>query len=328
MSGPALLRPETISRLQQLIELNIDCAKGFSTAAEHVASPSIKSLLQTSATARQGFAAELQSLVASGGERPKTSGTALGSMYRWWTSIRGTIAQGDEYAMLAEAERGEDAIKAAYESALKDNLGAPVQSILTRQYESVRQMHDQVRSLRDHAKVAPSPSTSSDRSAPPKSVNPDAITGEPGAHPVGTGIGAAGGGLVGAGLGSVAGPIGTVIGAAAGGIAGGYAGKAVAEEFDPTAEDAYWRTNYQTRAYAAGVSRYEDVQPAYRFGWESARKYPGRSFSEIEPTLEREWSASHSAGMLWNQAKRAAYDAWDRIAGSDSGRRPTSGRTP
>ncbi|MGZ5139155.1 MAG: hypothetical protein ACXWCX_15260, partial [Burkholderiales bacterium] len=77
--------------------------------------------------------------------------------------------------------------------------------------------------------------------------NRDPITGAPGAHPIGTGLGAAAGGIAaGAAAGTLAaGPIGTAIGAAAGAIAGGLAGKAVAEHFDPTAEEAYWRDTYE-----------------------------------------------------------------------------------
>ena len=67
------------------------------------------------------------------------------------------------------------------------------------------------------------------------STNRDPITGEPGAHPVGTGVGAAAGGIAaGAAVGSVAGPVGTVVGAAVGAVAGGLAGKGVAEKVDPT----------------------------------------------------------------------------------------------
>lgn len=71
--------------------------------------------------------------------------------------------------------------------------------------------------------------------------HPDPITGEPGAHPLGTGLGAAAGGMAaGAAVGTVAGPVGTVIGAAVGAVVGGLAGKGIAEAIDPSAEDAYW----------------------------------------------------------------------------------------
>ena len=98
------------------------------------------------------------------------------------------------------------------------------------------------------------------------SQNLDPITGEPGAHPIGTGIGAAAGGAAaGAAVGTVAGPVGTIAGAAVGALLGGWAGKSVAEYVDPTAEDAYWQQNFQDRPYAQG-GRYEDYGPAYRYG--------------------------------------------------------------
>lgn len=61
-------------------------------------------------------------------------------------------------------------------------------------------------------------------------ANRDLITGEPGAHPLGTGVGAAiGGAATGAAVVTLAGPVGMAIGAAAGAIVGGLAGKAAAE---------------------------------------------------------------------------------------------------
>ena len=100
-------------------------------------------------------------------------------------------------------------------------------------------------------------------------ANHDPITGEPGAHPVGTGVGAVGGAAAGAAIGgAVGGPVGAMIGAAVGGVAGGLAGKGVAESANPTEEDAYWRDNYATRPYA-GSHTYGDLEPAYRYGWET-----------------------------------------------------------
>ena len=64
--------------------------------------------------------------------------------------------------------------------------------------------------------------------ATPASDHPDPITGEPGAHPVGVGVGALGAGAAGAAIGAIGGPIGMLIGAAIGAVAGGLAGKEVA----------------------------------------------------------------------------------------------------
>ena len=70
--------------------------------------------------------------------------------------------------------------------------------------------------------------------------NPDPITGAPGAHPVGVGLGAAAGGIAaGAAAGTLAaGPIGTVVGAAIGAVVGGLAGKGAAESMNPTAAES------------------------------------------------------------------------------------------
>jgi hypothetical protein len=144
--------------------------------------------------------------------------------------------------------------------------------------------------------------------------NPDPVTGEPGAHPVGTGVGAATGGTVGAVIGgAVGGPLGAMVGAAVGGVAGGLAGKGISESVNPTEEDAFWRDHYSTRPYASGRT-YDQLQPAYRHGWEARTRYEDRSWNDVETDLERDWTQRHgSTGLAWNDAKNATRDAWDRI---------------
>jgi hypothetical protein len=146
-------------------------------------------------------------------------------------------------------------------------------------------------------------------------ANRDPISGAPGAHPVGVGVGASGGGAAGAAIGgAVGGPVGAVAGAAVGAVAGGLAGKGAAEAVNPTVEDAYWRENYKTRPYASTVRNYDDVRPAYQYGWESYGKYKGRQFDEVEPELRRNWeSGQHNARLGWDNAKGAVRDAWHRV---------------
>jgi len=147
-------------------------------------------------------------------------------------------------------------------------------------------------------------------------ANRDPITGAPGAHPVGTGVGAAlVGAAAGAASGTVAGPVGTVVGAAIGAVAGGLAGKGIAESIDPTAEDAYWRENYTSRPYVDAGLGYEEFGPAYGFGVDAYRRYPGRRFDEVEPGLSRDWeSARRGSSLTWERARHASRDAWDRVS--------------
>ena len=65
--------------------------------------------------------------------------------------------------------------------------------------------------------------------------NLDPLTGASGSHPLGTGIGSAGGAAAGAAIGSVvAGPVGAVVGGAVGAVAGAATGHAIGEGTNPT----------------------------------------------------------------------------------------------
>lgn len=159
--------------------------------------------------------------------------------------------------------------------------------------------------------------------------NKDPISGAPGAHPVGTGVGAAGGAAAGAAIGSVAGPVGTVVGGAAGAIAGGLAGKGAAERVNPTAEDAYWRENYDKRpGYRKGYT-YDDYAPAYRTGytgWERARA-SGESWDSYEPRLRSDYERNRGNSRLdWQEAKDSVREAWHRVERAMPGDADKDGR--
>lgn len=156
--------------------------------------------------------------------------------------------------------------------------------------------------------------------------NPRDVRREDDSHPVGTGLGAAGGAAAGAAIGSAAGPAGTVVGGVVGGIAGGLAGHAIADLIDPAAEDAYWRSTYNTRPYVAGQT-YDVWQPAYRYGWETYPRYHGRKWDEVEPELRRDWEKTKdSAQLSWEKAKNATQDAWHRIERAIPGDADKDGR--
>lgn len=145
--------------------------------------------------------------------------------------------------------------------------------------------------------------------------NEDPITHAPGAHPVGTGLGAIAGGMAaGAATGTVAGPVGTAVGAAVGAIVGGLAGKGVAEMIDPTVEDAYWRGNYADRPYVTKGATYDDYGPAYRYGVDSYSRANGASFDDADADLARDWdNVKGGSSLSWDQARNAAKDSWQRV---------------
>ena len=154
-----------------------------------------------------------------------------------------------------------------------------------------------------------------------KDRNLDPITKAPGSHPVGTGMGAAAGGAAGAAVGAVAGPVGVLAGAAVGAVVGGLAGKGVAEGFNPTEEEAHWRTQYVHESYYDKGRSYDDYAPAYRTGYEGRGLYAGERFEDVEPRLENDFIAGRGPSTLeWAQARHASRAAWDRVDHAGVGR--------
>ncbi|HBL26303.1 MAG TPA: hypothetical protein DD490_05645 [Acidobacteria bacterium] len=167
-----------------------------------------------------------------------------------------------------------------------------------------------------------------DKNVEAHDANRDPISGAPGAHPLGTGVGAAGGGVTGATIGAVVGgPVGAVVGAAVGAIAGGLAGKGVAEEVNPTVEDGYWRENFAGRPYAAKDAPYDQYAPAYKYGWESQSLNAGKKFEDVSNDLEHGWdTAKGTSSLPWSHAKSAVSDAWHRVEKAMPGDADRDGR--
>jgi hypothetical protein len=90
----------------------------------------------------------------------------------------------------------------------------------------------------------------------------------------------------------------------------------VADTWDD--DDRYWKTAWTNRPYAAGAD-YDTLQPGYRYGYESANRYRGRNWTDVESDLERGWSGyEHRGRSTWQQVKDAVRDGWDRVMGRDT----------
>ncbi|MGC4032236.1 MAG: PA2169 family four-helix-bundle protein [Tepidisphaeraceae bacterium] len=140
--------------VQELIKLNIDAAEGFTHAADNIESADIASAFRGYASERAANAEELKASIAYNGQEPARSGTASGTVHRWWLDLKSKVTGGGIYAVLAEAERGEDSIKHSYEKALRECAGSPVAEMLQQQYVGIQAAHDNVRDLRDAYKSA------------------------------------------------------------------------------------------------------------------------------------------------------------------------------
>jgi len=144
---------EVISTINNLIETLKDGQEGFKQAAESVKSPQLKSLFNEYSEQRSRFATELQSQARSLGEpKPETSSTAAGALHRGWINLKSAVTSGDDHAILAECERGEDSAVEQYKETLDSNLSAPLREIVSHQYSEIKNTHDRIRNLRDAAK--------------------------------------------------------------------------------------------------------------------------------------------------------------------------------
>lgn len=87
---------------------------------------------------------------------------------------------------------------------------------------------------------------------------------------------------------------------------------------DWTAEDEYWRSNYEKRPYIGQNRDYETWRPAYRYGFESAQRYSGKRWEDVENDLRSGWDRYEHRGTTrstWEQIKAAVRDGWDRLTG-------------
>lgn len=136
--------------LNSLIETCKDGQEGFRSAGEDVKNTALKSLFNELSIERGRFGTELQRLVGTLGEEAESTGSVSGSLHRGWIDLKSALSSGDEHAILAECERGEDAAVAEFREAL-DNEEVPqtVRDVIRRHYLAIQEAHDRIRDLRD-----------------------------------------------------------------------------------------------------------------------------------------------------------------------------------
>ena len=132
--------------LNSLIETCKDGEQGFRTAAENLKDQQTKSLFLEYAQQRAEMARELQTEVRTLGGDPESAGSVAGSAHRGWMNLKAAIAGGDD-SIIAEAERGEDVAKKAFDDALAQGLPPTTLAIVREQAKRVHAAHDRVRAI-------------------------------------------------------------------------------------------------------------------------------------------------------------------------------------
>src|SRR5438046_1525095 len=144
---------ELTSTINDLIETLKDGQEGFKQAAQGVKDPQLKSLFTDYSLQRSRFATELQSEARVLGEsEPETSSSAAGALHRAWINLKSAVTKGDDHAILAECERGEDSAVEEYKKAMNANLSASLRGVVARQFAQIKEAHDRIKNLRDTTK--------------------------------------------------------------------------------------------------------------------------------------------------------------------------------
>lgn len=139
----------SVSILNELIQVTKDSEEGFRTAANNVKDDYLKKIFMAKADSCKSAISDLQDKVVEMNGDPEESGSLLGAIHRGWVSIKGALTGKDDHAILVECERGEDVIKATYSKALENDLSMDIRSLIEKQYEGVKKDHDLIRDLRD-----------------------------------------------------------------------------------------------------------------------------------------------------------------------------------
>jgi len=148
---------ETTSKttvLNDLIQINNDRVAGFEKALADIKDENIdlKELFQNYAAQSRENTQELSALVGADGGDVETGTSVSGSLHRAWIDVKSLFGGDDRESILSEAERGEDAIKKAYQDALADaDLVGSAREIVSRQAQDINAAHDQIRALRNAA---------------------------------------------------------------------------------------------------------------------------------------------------------------------------------
>lgn len=138
-----------ISVLNGLTTTTLDSMKGYEDAAKDAESTQFATLFADFARDRGQAATELQAEVKRLGGEPETGSSFLAAAHRTFLDLKQAFSAKDDKAIINEVERGEDHIKAKFESALKDEKLAPGSLTVIRQaFTSVREGHDKMSALK------------------------------------------------------------------------------------------------------------------------------------------------------------------------------------
>lgn len=138
-----------IDTVNGLIKTTIDSVDGYRAAAKDADSSRFQTMFFDRASEREMLATKLQQYVQQNGGSPTDIGSIAAGAHRAFMNLRDAVTGSDDKAVIEEVERGEDHIKAKFESAITDHeVSAEARELISQCFQSVLQGHDQMRNLK------------------------------------------------------------------------------------------------------------------------------------------------------------------------------------
>ncbi len=135
--------PSARGAVRNLIDHVSDGVEGLAKSAELVEDEVAQALFELWSNERKEFLAELHNLAVDFGADEEDPGTARGAVHRAWMTAKNAIT-GDDEAVIESAINGEEAAMEAYEAALSTGLPDDARTVIQRQYDQVREIHERL----------------------------------------------------------------------------------------------------------------------------------------------------------------------------------------
>jgi uncharacterized protein (TIGR02284 family) len=141
---------ETLDTVNDLLQTLRDGVEGYESAAEGAKDPSLKATLAELASERKLMIAQMVTLASADPDADKSSITS--ALHRGWIGLKAALTSGDDHAILAECERGEDHALKACKEASAQPLPGDVQSVVAGITVKVQAAHDRIKAMREASK--------------------------------------------------------------------------------------------------------------------------------------------------------------------------------
>jgi uncharacterized protein (TIGR02284 family) len=143
---------DSITALNELIEINNDRIEGYKTAIKETSDSDLRSTFLELTNTSEKNLSELIEAVYNLGGKPEEGTKASGKLYRVWMDAKAALTGGNRHQILSSCEYGEDVALEAYEHVLEhhaDELSSPHLELVRSQKTRMQADHDKIKAMRD-----------------------------------------------------------------------------------------------------------------------------------------------------------------------------------